>query len=162
MKMYIYLLFLLMFGMGLYVQEQPLYNVNIDGKQQLENAIIEAKKSEKHILVQVGGNWCPWCIKFHKFITNVASIDSIIQSNYIYIPLNYSRENKNIEALKQLEYPQRFGFPVLVVLDATGKRIHTQDSGLLEKGNSYDTSKVITFLKQWTPKALSHSNYEKN
>lgn len=157
-----YLWFILMFSFGLYAQEQQLYNENIDGKQQLANAIMEAQKSQKHILVQVGGNWCPWCIKFHKFITNMTSIDSIIKANYIYVPLNYSRENKNTEALKQLEYPQRFGFPVLVILDAGGKRIHTQDSGLLEKGNNYDTAKVVTFLKQWTPKALNPSNYEKN
>ena len=35
--------------------------------------------------------------------------------------INYSKENKNPETMALLEYPQRFGFPVLVVLDAAGK-----------------------------------------
>jgi hypothetical protein len=53
-----------------------------------------------------------------------------------------------------LENPQRFGFPVLVVLNSNGQRIHTQDSGLLESGDGYDPKKVIGFLKNWTPAAL--------
>jgi len=159
---YIVLLSLLTIKIHIVAQEQHLYNPNIDGKQQLFNAISEAQKTQKHILVQVGGNWCPWCIKFHNFITKVASVDSIIKANYVYVPFNYSRENKNIEVLKQLEYPQRFGFPILVILDKSGKRIHTQDSGLLEKGNDYDTAKVVTFLKQWSPQALNPANYDKN
>ncbi|GAB6279950.1 MAG: hypothetical protein STSR0006_19930 [Lentimicrobium sp.] len=58
------------------------------------------------------------------------------------------------------EYPQRFGFPVFVILNQKGERIHTQDSGLLESGENYDDKKVIQFLKNWSPKALDPSLYE--
>ncbi len=46
-------------------------------------------------------------------------------------------------------------FPVLVILNSNGQRIHTQDSGLLESGDGYDTKKVIGFLKNWTQGALT-------
>lgn len=145
-----------------YCQENNLYNPQLNGKEQIKQSIELAQKNNKHVLIQVGGNWCPWCIRFHKFLNEVPKIDSIIQSSYVYVPLNYSRENKNEEALTQLEFPQRFGFPVLVILDKSGKRIHTQDSGLLEKDKSYDTTKVVQFLQQWTPKALEPNQYLKH
>ena len=47
--------------------------------------------------------------------------------------LNHSQENKTTAYLRKLRFPQRLGFPALVVLDADGQQLHTQDSGLLEK-----------------------------
>jgi len=116
-----YFIFFQLLVLSSYCQENNLYNPQLNGQEQIKQAIELAKKNNKHILIQVGGNWCPWCIRFHKFINEVPKIDSIIQSSYIYVPLNYSRENKNEEALRQLEFPQRFGFPVLVILDKMAK-----------------------------------------
>ncbi len=151
-----YIVFILIFLTACFgaVAQQKLYDPSIDGYGQLQQAVDSASQTGKHVLVQVGGNWCPWCIRFHEFCRQVPQIDSIIHAQYIYVPLNYSRENKNEKALEWLEYPQRFGFPVLVVLDSKGRRIHTQDSGLLEKEKSYDTTKVVNFLKNWTSTAI--------
>ena len=44
------------------------------------------------------------------------------------VRVNYDPKNKNEEVLAELGYPQRFGFPVFVILDANGNRIHTQNS----------------------------------
>jgi hypothetical protein len=41
-----------------------------------------------------------------------------------------------------------------VVLDATGKVLHIQDSSFLEEGKGYNKEKVLRFFKNWTPKAL--------
>jgi hypothetical protein len=93
--------------------------------------------------------------------TSAKKVDSLIRADYVYLMINYSKENKNMDVMKQLEYPNRFGFPVFVVLDGKGKRIHTQDSGLLENVTvkGYDTTKVVTFLKQWNVKALDPAVY---
>jgi thioredoxin-related protein len=136
------------------------YNVTIDGMKQLDEAIKAAGESKKFVLVQVGGNWCPWCIKFNNFCHDVPKVDSILTSSFVFIHLNYSKENRNYPSLERLGYPQRFGFPVMVVLDGKGNRLHIQDSGFLEKDKSYDTLKVVTFLKCWSPEALDPKNYE--
>jgi hypothetical protein len=79
--------------------------------------------------------------------------------SYVPIMVNYSKENRNLAELKKLEYPQRFGFPVFVILDNNGKRIHTQSSAYLEEGEGYSKKKVLDFLKQWTPDALNPNLY---
>ncbi len=141
-------------------KKPTIYNVEADAKADLKAAMDKAGKEGKHVLIQVGGNWCKWCIKFHEFVKKDAQIDSLINADYVFILINYSKENRNLELMKQLEYPQRFGFPVLVILDAEGMRLHTQDSGFLESGNdSYSKEKIMTFLKCWNTKALDPKNY---
>ena len=141
-----------------FAQEKP-YNPNADAKADLKNAIAKAKAENKHVLVQVGGNWCSWCMKFHKMATTDPKVDSLIKADYVYVLLNYSKENKNLDVLKTYQNPQRFGFPVFLVLDGSGKLLHTQDSGFLELDKGYDPKKVSIFLKQWNFKALDPKNY---
>ena len=141
-------------------QAKP-YQINADAKADLQKAILAAKAQHKHVLIQVGGNWCSWCLRFHGIAVGPTKVDSLIKADYVYLLINYSKENKNMDVMKQLEYPNRFGFPVFVVLDEKGKRLHTQDSGLLEHATvkGYDTTKVVTFLKQWNVKAIDPNSY---
>ena len=140
-----------------YAQKIKIYDPAADAEKAIEEAVVKAGNENKQVMIQVGGNWCPWCIKLHNYFNDNDTVKTLLSENYIYVMVNYSKENKNEEVMKRLEYPQRFGFPILVVLDAKGNRLHTQDTGFLEKNRSYDTSKVERFLKSWTVKAVSGS-----
>ncbi len=139
------------------------YNPDADVRADLKAAVQKAKLENKHVLVQFGGNWCPWCLRFHALVTGDATIDSIMKANYIYVLANVPKErDKRDRALfREYDYPNRFGFPVFVILDASGRRLNIQDSGLLEhcKVPGYDTAKVVNFLKMWTVKALDPNTY---
>lgn len=137
-----------------------LYKPEENAAKALSAAVSQAKSSGKNVLVQIGGNWCVWCARFEKFITEDKTIDSIISKDYVVYHLNYSQENKNQSVLTKLGYPQRFGFPVFVVLDQKGNRIHTQNSAYLEKDEGYHKGNVIDFLVNWSPAALEASRYK--
>ena len=140
-----------------YAQKIKIYDPAADAEKAIEEAVVKAGNENKQVMIQVGGNWCPWCIKLHNYFNDNDTVKTLLSENYIYVMVNYSKENKNEEVMERLEYPQRFGFPILVILDAKGNRLHTQDTGFLEKNRSYDTSKVERFLKSWTVKAVSGS-----
>jgi len=140
-------------------QENIIYSPDADAAKDISTALEKAKKEGKHVLIQVGGNWCPWCIRLHKYYSSEEEIATVLKQNYVKVLLNYSKENKNLDILAKLGYPQRFGFPVLLILDGDGKRLHTQDSGLLESGGDYSKKKVLTFLKGWTVSALDPEHY---
>lgn len=136
-----------------------LYNPEADAKKDLQAAIAKAAKENKHVLIQAGGNWCVWCLRFEKYVKDDQQIDSLMNANYVVYHLNYSNENKNSDILARYEYPQRFGFPVFIILDATGKRIHTQNSAYLEENSSYSKKKVVEFFNHWKPVALKAASY---
>lgn len=138
-----------------------VYNPQTDAKAEIASAVKKAKKENKHVFIQIGGNWCGWCKLFHEITTTDEDLKNYIAENYEVVHVNYSKENQNTEVLASLEFPQRFGFPVFVILDGNGKRIHTQSSGYLEEGKGHSKKKILEFLQQWSPSALNPENYKK-
>ncbi|MES1218016.1 MAG: thioredoxin family protein [Bacteroidota bacterium] len=137
-----------------------LYKPEENAAKEISKSVQAAKASGKYVLIQIGGNWCSWCARFHDFITADKQIDSLLNKDFIIYHLNYSKENKNLDILTTYGYPQRFGFPVFLVLDGNGKLIHTQNSGLLEDGKGYSKDKVFGFLNDWRPGAFEPQQYK--
>lgn len=137
---------------------KKIYNEEADQVEQLDNALKQAKKEGKFVISQVGGNWCRWCLMFADFVEKDAELTKFIDDNFVFIHSNYNprerADEKALAMLKKLGNPERFGFPVFVVLDETGKVLHTQDSSYLEEGNGYSRDKVVRFFKNWTPEAV--------
>jgi len=140
------------------------YNEKQDIRADLKKAVQQAKKENKHVLVQFGGNWCPWCIRFHQMAHGAKQVDSLMKADYIYTLANVPQDKKqrDYQLFQDYQYPNRFGYPVFVILDGDGKVLHIQDSGILEhcQVKGYDTTKVVTFLKMWNVKALDPATYE--
>ena len=144
---------------------KKVYDESLNPLEQIDKALMEAKAEGKFVVCQVGGNWCPWCLRFADFITNDTAISKIVEENFKYIHVNYNPrkslgEKKQVQAekmLKRLGNPGRFGYPVIVVLDGNGKVIHIQDSSFLEEGKGYNKEKVVRFFNCWTPGAVSGS-----
>lgn len=156
----------LVFVLGLigtgFAQEKAkpaLYNPSADAKADIAAAVQKAAAENKHVFLQLGGNWCSWCILYNNLVTTNDTLKTYIEKNYITVHVNYSQDNFNDEVFKSLDFPQRFGFPVFVILDSTGKRLHTQNSAYLEKGKGHDPKKVLEFLEQWSPSGLDPKNY---
>jgi thioredoxin-related protein len=149
------LIFMLVASGNSFSQEaKKLYDPAIDGMKQLKESITTANSGGKHVLIQYGGNWCSWCIKFNAFSKADPEISKIIEENYVQVKLNYSPENKNEAANTYLGNPIRFGFPVFIILDGKGNVLHIQDSALLEEGDGYSQKKVVGFISNWTASAI--------
>lgn len=141
---------------------KKVYDEKVNPMEQIDNALATVKNtgSKKYVVCQVGGNWCPWCLRFADFISKDSDIMKVVNDNYVYLHVNYNPRNKNnaeaAKLMKRLGNPQRFGFPVFVILDRDGKVVHIQDSSFLEEGKSYNKEKVLRFFKCWTPAAVEN------
>ena len=148
--------------------DPKVYDEDINPIEQIDQALAAANTRGKFVMCQVGGNWCPWCLRFAKFITDDADISKLVSDNFEYIHVNYNprssaSEEKTAQAkemLARLGNPRRFGFPVFVVLDGEGNVLHIQDSSFLEEGKSYNKEKVMRFFQSWTPEAVNTAGDE--
>lgn len=141
--------------------KKKLYDPSDDAKTEIENTIKKAANEGKHVLLQIGGNWCRWCLAFDRKVKSNDTLRIAMEKDFVVYHVNYSKENKNDDVLTSLGYPQRFGFPVFVVLDSEGKRLHTQNSAYLEEGKGHGTKKILEFLNHWSPTAIDAKQYEK-
>ena len=163
MKHIILTLFAVLFAMTVEAQGvKKVYDEDINPIRQIEQAVAKAKSEGKFVVCQVGGNWCPWCLRFADFITNDTAISKVIDENFVYAHVNYNPRKAEGEAkarqaaalMKRLDNCGRFGFPVFVVLNEEGRVVHIQDSSFLEEGQGYDKEKVLRFFRNWTPQAV--------
>ncbi len=121
-----------------------------DPTADLHTAMAEAARSGRRIVLDVGGEWCSWCHRMDAFIADDTQVRALRDGNYVWMKVNYSEDNENAAFLGQ--YPQVKGYPHLFVLDADGTLLHSQFTGALEAGKSYDREKFVAFLGAWAPK----------
>ena len=152
-----------LFSLAAQEQEQSslkkVYNEEINPLEQIDQALAQAQAEGKFVICQVGGNWCPWCLRFADFITSDSTINSVIEQNFVYIHVNYHPRKAtewSAAMMERLNNPERFGFPVFVVLDEQGNVLHIQDSSFLEEGKGYNKEKVLRFFQNWTPRAVTN------
>jgi thiol:disulfide interchange protein len=127
-----------------------IYDEKADGAKLIADALVTAKNQNKRVLVQFGANWCGWCHKLHKLFDTDPDIAARLKESYVVVLVDVNKQH-NAEINKRYGNPTRFGLPVLVVLDADGKALTTQDTGKLEEGDHHDPKKVMAFLSQWAP-----------
>ena len=120
-------------------------------EQDLKNAVVEAQRTGKRILLEVGGEWCSWCHIMDKYFDDNPNLTKLRDTNFVTVKINFSKENENAKFLSQ--YPKIPGYPHLFVLDSDGKVLHSQGTSPLEEKQSYNLQRFTDFLKNWAPKA---------
>ncbi len=130
------------------------YHPEENAEAKIDALVKQAKLEHKNVMIQAGGNWCIWCLRFNNYVQTTPELKQLVDENYIYYHLNYSPENKNEKIFAKYGNPgEKFGYPVFIVLDENGKQIHTQDSAVLEEGSGYSLQKVKDFFGKWKPKS---------
>jgi thiol:disulfide interchange protein len=128
-----------------------IYDETANGSKQITDALAIAKKEHKRVLLQFGANWCGWCHRLHKLFESDKGIAEKLKANYVVVLIDVNNEhNKDVDT--KYGHPTQFGLPAIVVLDADGKQLTTQDTGKLEEGDHHSPEKVMGFLKEWSPK----------
>jgi len=121
-----------------------------DAQKDLKDAIAEAKRTNKKIYVDVGGEWCIWCHRLDNFYDSNKDLQDYLNKHYVYLKINFSRENRNQAVLSQ--FPKIEGYPHIFILDKTGSLIKSKNTGELEDGKGYSHDKVLSFLKEFSGK----------
>jgi thiol:disulfide interchange protein len=123
------------------------YDPKRDADQDIRDASAEARRSNRRVLLEVGGEWCSWCHTFDNFFEAHPDLVMLREKNFVTVKINFSEENPNKEVLGR--YAPIPGYPHVFVLDADGNLLHSQDTSALEEGKSYNLERLTTFLTYW-------------
>ena len=119
-----------------------------DAAADVAHAVAIAKAQGKRVIVDVGGEWCTWCHIMDRFIAANDNVRSLIDTHYVWVKVNYSKQNPNDALLAR--WPKVAGYPHLFVLDADGALVRSQGTAALESGKSYDVARFVAFLERWS------------
>ncbi len=131
------------------IGKRSVYDSKADGQQQIAKAVAEAKKANKHVLLQVGANWCAPCIQLHGLFETDKQISGILKSNYSVAFIEANERNRPLFVKYRAEIG--FGLPFIVILDSAGNHLQTQSTVGWEEKGGHSPTKVVAFLQEWSP-----------
>ncbi len=105
-----------------------------------------AQKTQKRILIQVGGDWCNWCGRLAEVLVENAEIRSVLEENFLLMKV--ASQTKYSDAFLT-DYPRINSYPHLFVLSAKGELLHSQDMEEMELGEGYDKDALLEFFEAW-------------
>ena len=129
----------------------PIYDENADGAAAIRAALAAAKRENRRVLIQWGGNWCPWCHRLFNQFKSDKELAKILSYEYDFVLVDIGRREKNIDlAARYGADVIKNGIPYLTVLDADGKPLVNQPTEPFEKKGEkgYEPAKLREFLKK--------------
>jgi len=133
---------------------EHVFDPSRDAAADLVAAEHQAAAEHKLILLDVGGNWCGWCILFDRVSHSDQKLREILEKKYVVVHVNMSQENENRTFLAN--YPKVPGYPHFFVLSADGKLIAIQGTSMFERthreADGYDPDTLTDFFKRTAKK----------
>jgi thiol-disulfide isomerase/thioredoxin len=137
-------------------KREALYDEDADVKQQIDAALARARKENRRVLIQWGGNWCGWCYALHERFKD-PQIKKELLYEYDLVLADAGWDGKNVDfALTYGADLNEGHYPFLTILDASGKPIAQQPTGVWvlsdKNGKSsiklgHDPVRLFKFLK---------------
>ena len=109
-----------------------------------------AAKTNRRVLVEFGGNWCPDCIVLdHHF--HVPENAALLNKHYVLVHVNVGVKGitDNFAIAERYGIPLKKGVPALAVLEPDGRVVFAQKQGEFEAMRKVDPASVRDFLKKW-------------
>jgi thioredoxin 1 len=114
-------------------EKRDIYPANVDAKAEIAEAVANAAKTHRRVILVFGGNWCYDChvldAAFHS-----PEIEPTLNKNFVVVHVNIGEFDKN-----------------LAIADSDGKVLFSQKHGEFEAARSMATEDVLVFLNKWKP-----------
>lgn len=131
----------------------PIYDEKADAKSDITAALAKAKRENRRVLIQWGGNWCMWCKLLDKALRSDKQLSRKLLYEYDVVHVDIGQFDKHMELAASYGADLRKnGVPFLTVLDAEGKLVVNQETGALESKEpgkqEHDVARLLAFLEQ--------------
>ena len=121
-----------------------VYDESRDPFADLAETQERATAEGKHILLQVGGNWCRPCIAIGRYMATNEAVRELLGDHYLVMKVTFPGDHA-IEFLSQ--FPKFEGYPHFFVLESDGTFLRSQDTEVLSDGEGFDQGAFIEFLQ---------------
>ncbi len=128
--------------------KKDIYPAGVDAKAEINQALAQARRQQKRVLLVFGANWCYDChvldLAFQR-----ADLAPLLAADYEVVHVDVGEGDKNQDLMQLYQVPMGKGIPALAVLDANGKLLYSQQHGEFEKARALTPEELSAFLHKW-------------
>lgn len=130
-----------------------VYDPDRDAFADARAAIDLASKTQRGVLIELGGDWCRWCHRLEGFLKDHPALWQRLHSQFVVLKVNVSDANDNADFLSA--FPETQGYPHMFVARGNGSVVHSQDTLEFLVEGRYSEPRFHAFLDRWAH--LAHS-----
>ena len=123
------------------------YNPQFDAFKDGAAAVDLASKTNRRILVELGGDWCKWCHIMDDFFDKNPDLKQQLHETFVILKVNVSDANNNSEFLKA--FPKPLGYPHMYVSESNGSVLWSKDTAEFVENGQYSRQRFIEFFDRW-------------
>ena len=117
----------------------------------MRNALEQARRERKNVLLDIGGDWCIWCQKLKQEVFSTPEFEAWAAKNVVLLELDYPQSTPQPEAVKKQNagLAKKYnieGYPTVLFVDAAGKVLG--QSGYEKGGPVSWTSNAEKLMKE--------------
>jgi thiol:disulfide interchange protein len=127
------------------------YKDGADAQVEIDATLGQARVSGKRVLLVFGANWCVWCRRLEWVLRNDPGVREALEASWhvVHVDVGTRGSGTNAAAVARYGDPIQHGLPCLVMLDAQGNVVHTQETGALERGDRHDPARIVEVLNRF-------------
>lgn len=152
-----HLLTALLLSLSMSVQaafELPIYSKVFDDTRDpiadAKAAIKLAGETNRHVLIEIGGNWCTWCHKMDAFFEKNPDVYQALHDTFVLLKVNVSDSNENEKFMAAM--PPVLGYPHMYVSTGKGKLVLSKDTADFLNSGNYSREQFMAFFDEWRAK----------
>lgn len=126
-----------------------MFDPNRDAAADIQAAVLEAHRTGKRIILEVGGDWCQYCHEMYQLFQEHPDLLQLRDSRFITVAIAYDSSHRNDKLLSG--YGKVLGIPHFFVLEKDGTLLYSQHVLDLRADGAYSSEKMREFLTRWTP-----------
>ncbi|MBX6359413.1 thioredoxin family protein [Pseudacidobacterium ailaaui] len=131
-------------------QGRTIYSDTADAHKDIAQALAQARREHKRVILDFGGNWCGDCQVLDIYLHQQPNLD-LLNRYFVLVHINVGRFDRNTDIAEKYQVPLKKGVPALAILSATGRLLYSQKNGEFEAMRRMDPASVTQFLQQWKP-----------
>lgn len=115
--------------------------------RQVHEAFLTAAKTNRRVLLDFGGNWCPDC-RILAGIFAIPSVSQWLDEHFVIVPVNVGHLDTNMELAQQYGVTIK-AVPTVLILTPQGHLLNPDGTLALGSARQMAPQSVITLLNEW-------------
>lgn len=129
------------------------YDPEADPFEQYHEAIEQAQRENKLVLVIAGGDWCRWCHVLEQLLASDREVETRLHETFVVMKVYVGFDNYNDLFFSQL--PPAKGAPHFWIISPEKEILASQSTSGFEAGKKgYDRQAFLQFIADWRAEAL--------
>ncbi|MBV8467569.1 MAG: thioredoxin family protein [Burkholderiales bacterium] len=142
---------LLALGLAASAADLP-YDEQADAKADVKQALVDAHRSNKPVLLVFGANWCPDCRALNQALKTEKNA-GLIKQAFNVVKIDVGHFDKNLDIVTVYGDPIKKGIPAVVVLSPDNEVLYATKAGELADARSMNEDGVYGFFRDVVARA---------